>query len=108
MARKPHRPRPAPKAPPALPPPGGTDREKIVTAFLALLAEKRFEEIGFGDIAARSGLTLANCRGEFGCTLAVLAAYMKDLDRKVLASASGDMAEGPARERLLGVLMRRR
>jgi hypothetical protein len=32
---------------------------------------------------------------------------MKELDRKVLASASGDMAEEPPRERLFDVLMRR-
>src|SRR4051812_48542790 len=107
MARKPERPRPAPKGPPALPPPGGTDREKIITAFMALLAEKRFEEIGFSDIAARSGLTLANCRAEFGSTLAVLGAHMKELDRKVLAGGSGDMADEPPRERLFDVLMRR-
>ena len=97
MARKPQRPRPAPKAPPALPPPTGTDRDKIVAAFMALLAEKRFEQIGFGEIAQRSGLTLANCRAEFGSTLAVYAAHVKELDRKVLASASGDMAVEPPR-----------
>jgi len=108
MARKPQRsPRSAPKQAPALPPPVGTDRDKIVAAFMALLAEKRFEDIGFGEIAARSGLTLANCRGEFGSTLAIYAAHVKDLDRKVLASASGDMAEEPPRERLFDVLMRR-
>jgi hypothetical protein len=39
--------------------------------------------------------------------LAILAAHMKELDRKVLASASGDMAEEPPRERLFDVLMRR-
>jgi len=105
MARKPQRSRPAPRR--ALPPPSGTDREKIIVALLALLAEKRFEDIGFGDIAARSGLTLATCRAEFGSTLAVFAAHMKELDRKVLASASGDMAEEPPRERLFDVLMRR-
>src|SRR5436853_4433310 len=107
MARKPSRPRPAPRSAPALPPPTGTDREKIVAAFMALVAEKCFEEIGFGEIAARSGLTLANCRAEFGSTLAILAAHMKELDRKVLASSSGDMAEEPPRERLFDVLMRR-
>jgi AcrR family transcriptional regulator len=107
MARKPQRPRPAPKQPPALPPPVGTDRDKIIAAFMALLAEKRFEEIGFGEIARRSGLTLANCRGEFGSTLAIYAAHVKDLDRKVLAGASSDMAEEPPRERLFDVLMRR-
>ena len=108
MARKPQRPRPAPKRAPALPPPpAGTDRDKIVAAFMALLAEKRFEEIGFGEIAERSGLTLANCRAEFGSTLSIYAAHVKELDRKVLAGASGDMAEEPPRERLFDVLMRR-
>jgi len=107
MARKPQRPRPAPKQPPALPPPTGTDRDKITAAFMALLAEKRFEEIGFGEIAARSGLTLANCRAEFGSPLAIYAAHVKELDRKVLAGASSDMAEEPPRERLFDVLMRR-
>src|SRR5437763_372844 len=107
MARKPQRPPFPSKAPPALPPPIGTDRDKIIAAFMALLAEKRFEEIGFGEIAHRSGLTLANCRAEFGSTLAIYAAHMKELDRKVLASASGDMAEEPPRERLFDVLMRR-
>src|SRR3954453_18615113 len=107
MARKPQRPPSTPKTPPALPPPVGTDRDKIIAAFMALLAEKRFEQIGFGDIAQRAGLTLANCRAEFGSTLAILAAHMKELDRKVLASASGDMAEEPPRERLFDALMRR-
>jgi len=107
MARKPQRSRPAPRRAPALPPPTGTDRDKIIAAFMGLLAEKRFEEIGFADVAARSGLTLANCRAEFGSTLAVLAAHMKELDRKVLASGSADMAEEPPRERLFDVLMRR-
>jgi AcrR family transcriptional regulator len=107
MARKPQRPRSAPKQAPAPPPPTGTDRDKIIAAFMALLAEKRFEEVGFGEIAARSGLTLATCRGEFGSTLAIYAAHVKDLDRKVLAGAGADMAEEPPRERLFDALMRR-
>jgi AcrR family transcriptional regulator len=106
MARKPQRSKAASKSAPASPP-SGTDREKIIAAFMALLGEKRFEEIGFGDISARAALSLAACRGEFGSTLAIFAAHMKDLDRKVLAGASGDMAEEPPRERLFDVLMRR-
>ena len=74
---------------------------------MAVLAEKRFEGIGFGEIAERSGLTLANCRAEFGSTLSIYAAHVKELDRKVLAGAGGDMAEEPPRERLFDVLMRR-
>jgi AcrR family transcriptional regulator len=97
----------APKAAPALPPPGGTDREKIVAAFMALLGEKRFEDIGFGDIAGRAGVSLVILRGEFASKLGILAAHMKDLDRAVLGAADSDMVEEPARERLFDVLMRR-
>src|SRR5262245_779611 len=105
MARKPQRPaRPEKRA---LPPPGGTDRERIIAALMALLGEKRFEEIGFGDMAGRAEVSLAVLRGEFGSKLAILAAHTKELDRKVLAGGEADMADEPARERLFDVLMRR-
>jgi AcrR family transcriptional regulator len=106
MARRPARksaPPAAPKNPAA--PRGG--RDKIVAAFLALLAEKRFEEIGFAETAARAGVSLAQLRGEFASTLAVLAAHIKSTDRAVLAADLSDMQEEPARERLFDVLMRR-
>jgi AcrR family transcriptional regulator len=104
MARKPAA---SPKAAPALPPPVGTDREKIVAAFMELLVEKRFEDIGFGDIATRAGLSLAAIRTEFGSTLSIWAAFAKQVDRAVLAGADADMADEPPRERLFDVLMRR-
>ena len=106
MARKPQRRESAKPEAPALPP-GGTDRENIIAAFMALLAEHRIEEIGFGDIAARAGVSLSVLRGEFGSTLAILAAHSKALDRQVLADADADMADEPPRERLFDVLMRR-
>jgi len=106
MARKPQRSRDTSKQPPASPA-GGTTREKIIAAFMALLAEKRFENIGFGDIAARAGVALTDCREEFGSTLAILAAHMKQLDRQVLGRSDADMAEEPPRERLFDVLMQR-
>jgi len=74
---------------------------------LALLAEKPFEAIGFADIAGRAGISLAQLRGEFGSTLAILAAHMKATDRAVLAEDLSDMAEEPERERLFDILMRR-
>ena len=109
MARNPRRDSPADPTPPAPPPPatGGSDREKIIEAFLALLTEKPFERIGFGDIAARSGVSLADCRGAFTSTLGVVAGFLRDIDRKVLAASTADMAEEPPRERLFDVLMRR-
>ena len=83
------------------------DRDKIVAAFLALLAEQRIEQIGLADIAAAAGVTLSQLRGEFASTLAILAAYLKSIDRAVLAEDMADMAEEPPRERLFDVLMRR-
>ena len=84
-----------------------TDREKIIAAFLALLAEKPFEAIGLADIAGQAKVSLAQLRGEFPSTLAILAARIKETDRAVLAEDLSDMAEEPARERLFDVLMRR-
>jgi len=82
-------------------------RERIITAFMALLAEKSIERIDLAEIAKRAEVSLADLRGEFGTTLAILAAHMKDVDRAVLRGGDGDMAQEPPRERLFDVLMRR-
>ena len=102
MARKPAR---AKAAPPATP--TGSDRERIIVAFIALLAEKSFERIDLSEVAARAGVKLGALRGEFPSTLAILGAHFKALDRAVLDGGDGDMAEEPPRERLFDVLMRR-
>jgi AcrR family transcriptional regulator len=104
MARKPKNQRKAPTAPP---PRGTTDRHKAVDALMALLAEQSFEQIGLAEVAGRAGLKLSALRTEFGSTLAILGAHIKDIDRAVLAGGGADMAEEPARERLFDVLMRR-
>lgn len=84
-----------------------SDRHKIIEAFLALLAEHSFEDIGYADLAARAGVSLATLRQEFDSKLAIAAAYVKAIDRKVLMGGEADMAEEPPRERLFDVLMRR-
>src|SRR5216683_1619842 len=68
-----------------------TDRDRIIEA----------------DLAARAGVSIATLRGEFGSKLPIVAAYVKAIDRKVLAGGDADMAEEPPRERLFDVLMRR-
>src|SRR5215813_5926603 len=83
------------------------NRGKIIDALMALLAQQRFEDIGFGAIARRAGLSLADCRAAFPSMLAVLAAYTQKIDRQVLAGGDADTAEEPPRERLFDVLMRR-
>jgi AcrR family transcriptional regulator len=104
MARKPKRQR---KAPSAAPPRGTSDRDKAVDALMALLAEHSFEQIGLAEVAGRAGLKLSQLRAEFGSTLAIVGAHIKDIDRAVLAGGTGDMTEEPAHERLFDVLMGR-
>jgi AcrR family transcriptional regulator len=89
------------------PPRGTSNRDKAVDALMALLAERPFDEIGLAEIADRGGLSLSQLRAEFSSTLAILAAHIKDIDRKVLDGTDADMTEEPARERLFEVLMRR-
>jgi AcrR family transcriptional regulator len=108
MARKPAR-RPGQQPGPGdgSPNPPLSDRDKILEAFFALLAEQAFENIEYADIAARAGVSLATLRSEFGSKFSIVAAYVKAIDRKVLAGGDADMAEEPPRERLFDVLMRR-
>jgi len=82
-------------------------RERIIAAFMSLLAEKSIERIDLTDIAKRAEVPLAELRAEFGSTLAILAAHTKEIDRAVLRGGDGDMAQEPPRERLFDVLMRR-
>jgi AcrR family transcriptional regulator len=101
MARKPANGNPASHEPTP------SDREKIIAAFLALLAEQPIERIGFADVAGRAEVSLATLRGEFPSLLAIYAAHVREIDRKVLAGGEAEMAEEPPRERLFDVLMRR-
>jgi AcrR family transcriptional regulator len=108
MARKSKRRRKTPPAPtPAPTSRGTTDRDKAIDALMALLAERSFEQVGLAEVAGRAGMKLSQLRAEFGSTLAILGAHIKEIDRTVLAGGDVDMAEEPARERLFDVLMRR-
>ena len=62
-----------------------SERERIIDAFMALLAEKSIEQIGFAEIAKGAGVSLSDLRGAFGSTFAILAAFVKQIDRAVLA-----------------------
>jgi AcrR family transcriptional regulator len=104
MARKSKRPR---RTPAAAPQRGASDRDKAIDALMALLAEHPFEQIGLAEVAGKAGIKLSQLRGEFGSTLGILAAHIKDIDRAVLDGGDGDMAEESARDRLFDVLMRR-
>ena len=82
-------------------------RSKIVEALLTLLAQQPIERIGLGDIAQEAGVSLAELRDEFSSVMAIVSAYMKDIDRKVLSADVSDMDDEPVREKLFDILMRR-
>jgi AcrR family transcriptional regulator len=86
---------------------GKSERERIIDAFMALLAEKPIERIGFAEIARAADVSLSDLRGTFASTVAILAAHIRGIDRAVLGGGEGDMADEPPRERLFDVLMRR-
>jgi AcrR family transcriptional regulator len=92
---------------PELPITPASDRDKAIDAFMALLAERSFEQIGLAEVAGRAGIKLSKLREEFGSTLAIYAAHVKEIDRVVLDGDKGDMGEESPRERLFDVLMRR-
>ena len=78
------------------------NRGKIIDALLTLLASEPLERIAPNDIAKAAGVSLADLRGEFPSVIAIVAAHMKDVDRKVLAADTADMGEEPARATLIG------
>jgi AcrR family transcriptional regulator len=87
-----------------------TNRAKAIGALMSLLGERSFEQIGIAEVAGRAGLKLSQLRAEFGSTLAIYAAYVRDIDRIVLEGdkdQTDDMGEEPVRERLFDILMRR-
>jgi AcrR family transcriptional regulator len=105
MVRKPKRPTQA-KAE-ATPPHSGSDRDKAIAALMDLLAEQSFEDIGLAEVAGRAGIKLSQLRAEFGSTLAILGAHIKQIDSVVLDGGDPDLAEENPRDRLFDVLMRR-
>jgi AcrR family transcriptional regulator len=107
MAKKPARSRTGRSKPRASSAGDKPARERAIDALMALLAEKRFEQIALTEIASAADVSLAELRDTFGSKLAILGGFTKDIDRAVLSGGDADMADEPPRERLFDVLMRR-
>lgn len=78
----------------------------IVDAFMALLAEKPYEAIGLGEIAERAGLSLGALREAADGKFAILAAFVRRVDRAVLDGIE-PAGEDSRRDRLFDLVMRR-
>jgi AcrR family transcriptional regulator len=85
----------------------GSPEDRIIDALLALAAEERFEEITLSQIATRAQTTLGEFREHFSSKSAVLAAFLRRIDKIVLDGTTEALADENPKERLFDVLMRR-
>ena len=83
----------------------GDPRRHAIETALSLAAEKGWRDLALADIADQAGLSLAELYALFPSKAAILEAFTRDVDKAVLAEA--EKPEGPAKDRLFDVLMRR-
>ena len=82
-------------------------RDAVVRALMDLAASKDWHEIEIADIAKAAGVSLAEFRELFPSKGAILGAFSRMIDLKVLEGTFDDLAGEPARERIFDVMMRR-
>lgn len=82
-------------------------REAIVTAFMALLAERPLSEVTLAAAAERAGLSLGDVRACFDSRMEIIGAFVAAIDKAVLDGIDRDLADQDTKERLFDVLMRR-
>jgi AcrR family transcriptional regulator len=88
-------------------PPAPSARDAVVEATMRLAADQPWNDIEITDIAREAGISLADFRDLFPSKGAVLAAFSRNIDRKVIEGMTDDLAGEPARERVFDVMMRR-
>ena len=86
--------------------PGDISKTVIETA-MKLAADRGWRDLSLVEIAAEAKLPLAEVYPLFTSKQAILAGFSRAIDATILASQQADPPEGPARERLFDVLMRR-
>ncbi|MBS7704413.1 TetR/AcrR family transcriptional regulator [Chelatococcus asaccharovorans] len=82
-------------------------RDAVIDALMRLAAGHQWRAIGLVDIAREAGISLADLRDTYPSKGAILAGFTKRIDRIVLDGTTDDLADEPARERLLDIMMRR-
>lgn len=82
-------------------------QQKILDAFLELLAEHSYTEVKPFMLAQKSGVKLSGLRDCYPSKRSLLEAFASRIDRAVLDEPTDDMEDQPARDRLFDVLMTR-
>jgi AcrR family transcriptional regulator len=80
-------------------------RDRVIDAALALAAERGWRSLSLAEIAQRAGVGLGELVDAFPNRAAILDAYGRRVDARMLAGA-GETG-GPVRDRLFDALMRR-
>lgn len=80
---------------------------RLVDAMLDLAASRGWRDTKLADIAAAAGATAAELYPAYPSRMAVLAAFLRRIDREVLAAGFRFSPEDSVRDRLFEVLMRR-
>ena len=84
------------------------ERQAIVDAFLKLLAEKGWHGFALRDVAEAAGVSLGELYAAFPSRLALVQAFIADVDRQVLADVSPSLdPDETVRDRLFDAMMRR-
>ena len=81
-------------------------RDAIVSALLELAGERHWEDIPISDIAARANVSLSTFREFFPSKGAVLAAFMRKID-KIVLDGSPPKTDQASKDRLFEVLLHR-
>ena len=85
----------------------GSVRQRATATALDLAAKRGWDTISLNDIARAGKMTLAELYGEFSSKQAILEAFSRDIDMKVLAGLGEAGADETPRDRLFDVVMRR-
>ena len=80
---------------------------RILARALALAATRGWGALALADIAAAAKVSMAELYAHYPSKPALVAAFLRDTDRRVLAGLAAEPPEGSARDRLFDVLMRR-
>ncbi|SFT59498.1 hypothetical protein SAMN05444141_102185 [Pseudovibrio denitrificans] len=79
--------------------------QKVVASFIELLETHRIEEITYAAIADNAGVKIEVVRACCNGKLDLLAAFMREIDQKVLKERDPDLMDETPRDRLFDVLM---
>jgi AcrR family transcriptional regulator len=82
-------------------------KDAIISALIELAGERHWEDIPLTDVATRANVSLSTFREFFPSKGAVLAAFLRKIDKIVLDGTMSESADEPSKERLIAVLRRR-